>query len=286
MTANIKLNNFEWTLLVNDSISKGVLQGNHWEPHITKFIRLYLQEGDVAVDVGACFGWHTLEMAQVCGKTGKVYAFEPQQINIGLLNKNLQQNDMNNVTVHEVALGHKLMKSCICNAYMEDEKNLGDSFISTHYERGISDLNIQENIGKGGRMLPLNKEVILCMPLDDIPLIGKIKFMKIDVQGFEKMVLEGGIQTISEHRPVMVIELEDPCMGMFGYTSEQLIPYIRSLDYYIYFLEHEYPCDHICVPIEKMNEFEAQFDGKIHPHLVNNHLNNNVIHGVTKRLIL
>ena len=286
MTDNINLNNFFWTLLVNDNISKNILKGNNWEPHIMNFINKYLKKGDVALDIGACFGWHTLQMARACGENGKIYAFEPQQVNIKLLNKNLEENNINNVTVCEIALGHKLMKTCICNAYTEDEKNLGDSFISINYERGISDINIEDKIKKGQNILPINKQIVMCMPLDDIVIESNIKFIKIDVQGFEKMVLEGAIKTINKNRPVMIIEFEDPCMNMFGYSSKELISYIHSLNYYIYFLDYEYPSDHVCVPLEKLDEFEEEFKNNIQEHLVNNKLNNNLILGVTKKIIL
>ena len=282
----IQFNDFNWTLYNKDNISKGILQGIHWEPHLTKFIRAFLEEGDIAVDIGACFGWHTLEMSRAVGASGKVYAFEPQKNNILLLNTNIERNGCSNVRVYGVGLGHKIMTSCICNAYFENENNFGDSFISINYERGINDIAIQENIVKGIHTLPLKKEIVSVIRLDDVSFIDTVKFMKIDVQGFEKMVIEGSVNTIRTHRPVFVIELEDPCMNIFGYSSKQLIPYIMSLDYKLYFLEYEYPCDHVCVPTEKVEDFEKKFKGKIMPHTHNNSLNNNVINGVTQKIVL
>jgi FkbM family methyltransferase len=286
MTDNINLNNFDWTLIVNDNISKNILKGNNWEPHIIKFINKYLKEGDVALDIGACFGWHTLQMARSCGKTGKIYAFEPNQINIKLLNKNLEQNNINNVTVCDIALGHKLMKTCICNAYTKNEINLGDSFISFNYESGIDDINIPLGITKNGNILQITKKLVICMPLDDIVIESNIKFIKIDVQGFEKMVLEGAIKTINKNRPVMIIEFEDPCMNIFGYSSKELISYIHSFNYYIYFLDYEYPSDHVCVPIEKLDKFETEFKNNIQEHSDNNNINNNFINGIVKKIVL
>ncbi|RWD13572.1 MAG: FkbM family methyltransferase, partial [Mesorhizobium sp.] len=41
--------------------------------------------------------------------------------------------------------------------------------------------------------------------LDSFGLAG-IDFLKIDVEGFEKPILEGGEQTIRRERPVIIIE--------------------------------------------------------------------------------
>lgn len=223
-------------------------------------------------------------MARVVGEKGLVIAFEPQINNIQLLKINISQNNINNVQLQEVALGHKNMVTCLCNAYYGNEKN----FVSTHYDRGEDDLNISDFIGKNNRLLPINKEVIKCTTLDDIQIEeGRtIKFIKIDVQGFEKMVLEGGQKTLAKHRPVMVIELEDPCMDLFGYTSRELIAYLRTLGYQIYFLDYSYPCDHVCVPWEKVNDFEEKFKGKIHQHTQSNPQNHNVENGVSKKVCL
>ena len=100
------------------------------------------------------------------------------------------------------------------------------------------------------------------------------------------MVIEGGEELIKKDRPVIAIELEDPCMVMYGYSSKELIPYIQSLGYYIYFLDFTYPCDHICVPIEKLKDFEKLFEGKIHPHLENNPINNNFDNGIVTKISL
>lgn len=285
---NVRLNNFDWTLHKNDNISTGIIEGEHWEPHITNFMKSYLNEGDIAIDIGACFGWHTLEMARIVGSQGLVYAFEPQINNIELLKKNISQNNIDNVNVYEVALGHKNMRTCLCNAYYDQERNYGDSFVSTNYERGTSDVNFTETIGKAGRFLNINKEVINCTTLDDIKFLEdkRIKFIKIDVQGFERMVFQGGEKTLEKHKPVIVVELEDPCMVLFGYSSAELLEYIRTLGYYIYFLDYSYPCDHVCVPFEQKEEFEEQFKDRIHPHTENNTINNNLNNGVVKKISL
>ena len=45
--------------------------------------------------------------------------------------------------------------------------------------------------------------------LDDIEIENKIKFIKIDVEGHEKNVLQGGIETKKNNKPVLLVEIEE-----------------------------------------------------------------------------
>ena len=202
------------------------------------FIQRFLRHGDVALDVGACFGWHTLQMARIAGKKGRVYAFEPQKDNYKLLQTNVKDNGLTNVEMINTALGHKKMQSCICSAYIPGEENWGDGFVSPQMEKVNAEE--KENIGRIGlpHPLPLNKEVIQCDKLDNMKIEGTVRFIKIDVQGFERMVLEGGKELIRRDRPVMVIEVENPCLAQFGYSAKELFETIRGLDYYIFLLDY------------------------------------------------
>lgn len=279
----------KWSVIPTDSIGKSILSGSNWEPHLMLFMERFLRYGDTAIDVGACFGWHTLQMARIVGNTGKVYAFEPQKINYELLQKNITNNSFNNITSFNLALGHKTMESCICTSYFMGQTNFGDGFISPDMEN--SNALSEEYIGRIGHLgqstiLPLNKETVKCVMLDDMNIQENVKFIKIDVQGFERMVLQGGVKLISKNRPVMVIEVENPCLAQFGYSSTELFETIRNLGYYIFLLDYEYPCDHVCVPTETLKNFEDIFRGKIYPHNQNNSLTNNVENGIDRKISL
>jgi hypothetical protein len=53
--------------------------GEYSEGEVDLF-RQCLRPGDVALDIGANFGSHTIPLAQLVGPGGAVYAFEPQRI--------------------------------------------------------------------------------------------------------------------------------------------------------------------------------------------------------------
>jgi FkbM family methyltransferase len=68
-----------------------------WEELTTGVFKEVVKEGDVVVDLGANIGYYTLLAARLVGKKGKVYAFEPEPLNHGLLLKNIELNGYDNV---------------------------------------------------------------------------------------------------------------------------------------------------------------------------------------------
>jgi FkbM family methyltransferase len=62
------------------------------EPGVTHLFRRLVRPGMVVVDVGAHFGWYTLQAARLLAGQGKVYSFEPTPETFALLRENVQLN--------------------------------------------------------------------------------------------------------------------------------------------------------------------------------------------------
>jgi FkbM family methyltransferase len=62
------------------------------EPGVTHLFRRLVRPGMVVVDVGAHFGWYTLQAARLLAGQGKVYSFEPTPETLALLRENVQLN--------------------------------------------------------------------------------------------------------------------------------------------------------------------------------------------------
>ncbi len=52
--------------------------------------------------------------------------------------------------------------------------------------------------------------------------ISRVDFMKIDVEGFEAEVLKGAEWTLDQHRPTLLLEIEDRHLAKYGRTSTQV----------------------------------------------------------------
>ncbi|MBM1555077.1 FkbM family methyltransferase [Sulfitobacter mediterraneus] len=144
-----------------------------------------LEPGGICLDVGANIGNHAVNFA---GVFDHVHAFEPNEKALDLLRINARLRP--NVTVHPVGLSDR---SHVLEV-IQPAFNLGGT--------GASATNGN----------PLDEKVALQLnALDEmqLPLDGKrITFMKIDVEGHEPEVIRGAAQTLSDHSPVLGIEVD------------------------------------------------------------------------------
>jgi len=60
--------------------------------------------GDIVFDIGAYCGVFTFELSRAVGPQGKVFAFEPDPLNVELLRRNVARHQLSNVTVAQVAV--------------------------------------------------------------------------------------------------------------------------------------------------------------------------------------
>jgi FkbM family methyltransferase len=145
-------NDFLWNLYPDDSITKHIQKNKVWEPHIIKFMRKFIKPTHNCYDLGACFGWHTLEMARNT-KFGKVIAFEPHKPAINLLKINIIQNNIQNIIVIERAIGDNC-SSFLVNAYNKNNINIGESFVNHTYD--IHDIVYKNNEKLDVNGVPIN----------------------------------------------------------------------------------------------------------------------------------
>jgi hypothetical protein len=60
---------------------------------------------------------------------------------------------------------------------------------------------------------------------------SRLDFLKIDVEGYEVEVINGGLETIKRFRPVMLIEVNEPLLKRYGRTPKQVHSLLDELGY-------------------------------------------------------
>jgi FkbM family methyltransferase len=151
-----------------------------YELDMLKDMQRRLSKGDSVLDIGANIGNHTLFLAVVA--QCKVTAFEPNEALYGPLLKSIELNRLaNRVRVRPVALGKVKGEGHFAKLVPE---NMGAQSIT---------------VGMGG--IPI-------APLDSFKFPQPIKAIKIDVEGMELDVLEGGIHRIKTDRPIIYVECQ------------------------------------------------------------------------------
>ena len=121
-------------------------------------------------------------------------------------------------------------------------------------KKQMTPINYEDSVNIGDLSIGDGGEEIEIKTLDSIIPNG-FDFIKIDVQGYEKFVLEGAIDNIRKYKPTIIVEFEEHQLRKFGYGCTELFDMIRELGYVIYFLDYHYPSDHVCVHKDKLNDF-------------------------------
>jgi FkbM family methyltransferase len=161
-----------------------------------------------AVDIGANKGTYSYFMARLAQQ---VYAFEPNPKMFAVLRRTAGRN----VTALPLALSDRSGAATLRVPYgRKGVSNQGSS---------LSAAKPMENF------IPLPVER---RRLDDLGL-GDIGFIKIDVEGHEREVLEGAAETIGRDRPTLLIEIEEAHTGV---PLMQSIERVCTLGYDAYFV--------------------------------------------------
>ncbi len=145
-----------------------------------------LENEDVVIDAGANLGFFSILAGGKIGPNGKVFAFEPIKKTANILRKNIEYNNLsNNVDVIENALGNK--RGELSFAVNEDV------------------LGCSSNVLRDGKK---NIEKVQQITLDSFVEdnnIKKIDFIKADIEGMERNLIDGAERTIKKFKPKLSI---------------------------------------------------------------------------------
>jgi FkbM family methyltransferase len=164
---------------------------------LLKLRRKYFGDGVVAIDCGANIGIHTIEWAKTMTGWGSVIAIEAQERIFYALAGNVAINNCLNAKVIFAAASAADGTMRVPNPdYLQPS-----SF-------GSLELKQRANTEFIGQLIDYAAEKtseIRTLTLDSFEL-GRIDFIKIDVEGMELDVLEGAAQSITRNHPVLMVE--------------------------------------------------------------------------------
>jgi FkbM family methyltransferase len=167
-------------------------------------IQKYLRPGDVYVDVGANIGMHTLAAARAMQGQGKIIAFEPFEPTMRMLEKSIWMNGFSSMTeIHQAA---------VSNATGHQRLFIGA--VSGHHS--LFPLGASPNNAHASVDVPLVR-------LDGvIPPGQRIDLIKIDAEGAELEVIEGGASLITCNPEIaLIVEFGPPHLRRIGRTPNQ-----------------------------------------------------------------
>ncbi len=176
---------------------------------IQRYERFYkVAEGNIVIDAGANEGVLSLIYSKKVKKSGKVFSFEPDSINLKRFRANVKLNEnVSNIYVLEKALW-----------------NITDEIY--FYEAG----NVASSVFPGKEKM--KQKSISSITIDDFVHsrnIEKLDFVKMDIEGAEIEALKGAVNSLAKFRPHLAIASYHFVEG--EYTYKALETFFKKINY-------------------------------------------------------
>lgn len=208
----------KWALDLNEGIDFSIYLLGAFEPLTQRQFPKFIGKGDVVIDIGANIGAHTLPLAQMVGKNGRVIAVEPTEYAVGKL---LQSVALNEDLHNRIDVRQRMLVSGV------EEQIPGAIYSSWPLIHATSDLH-EEHKGRlmstSGAGKSTLDELVNELKLD------KVNALKLDVDGNEYSVLKGAGKTLGKFHPVIFMELA-PYVFHDGADFDGLIALLDSYGY-------------------------------------------------------
>jgi FkbM family methyltransferase len=231
----IEVDGFKINCIKNDITITNYLKNNGklWEDWLEKYIKEAYIENTNMIDIGANIGTFSLMMSKYISENSKIYAFEPVYYEI--LTTNVVQNNLNEqIIVHPIGLSNKKEKL---------QGFLIDFSIEANY--GFTQLDDLEKADD------TSKYIINLITLDSLN-IENVSFIKIDVEGSERKVLDGAINTIIKNLPTILIEIWSTSKNSIErYNDAKYLPEIKKQFSIFEFL---FNLGYICIPVSPLSD--------------------------------
>jgi FkbM family methyltransferase len=218
----------------DDSVFNPIaIENGNWEPHVMDVMASLVRPTDVCLDIGANLGAHTMVLADLASQ-GNVYAFEPSSLNARYLRENIETNKLHNARCVQIALGRAQEVKELTNIPGWE----GASFVSPD---GDKEAVIER--AWPGRNLPTTTESVDVDTLDHWMAqnaISHVDFVKMDVEGSEPAVLEGGLATFERFHPKLIVEFNRNSLSFYyGERPSQFYDRLSELYPFIYIIHDE-----------------------------------------------
>ncbi len=188
------------------------------------FVKNLIQQGETVIDIGGNLGYFTKIFSRLVGKTGRVYTVEPIELYRQVLEKNI--SSLQNVTILPYALGEN------------DGTILMGNPSSDKHRHGL--MRVLKKDETQFIAAEEKYEVAMKHPLHLFESLGKIDYIKCDIEGYEIPVIPLMEPLIARQLPLMQIETEGEnkflileMMWKLGYKSfyaekQKLIPVLTT----------------------------------------------------------
>lgn len=196
----------DFSMYVDAHDTLQIIGSGTFEETETQTILSFVRPDTVMLDIGANMGFYSIRVAQKA-TSGRVIAFEPDPANYATLQKNLMLNNLTNVTTYNAALSDK--KDTL--RLYKHPFNVGDY-------RLYNDGDFTDYVD------------VPTLRIDDVVDV-RVDLIKIDVQGYEYFVLNGGRALLARDKPIVVSEFWPRGLYNSGASPAAYLTLMEELGY-------------------------------------------------------
>lgn len=169
-----------------DCISTYILleQGRWFEKELD-FVRRYARPGMLALDIGANIGAYSLPLASLLGPDGRVVAYEPGAVNRAHLKRSATLNGLNSLEISAMALSN------FC----------GPGHLEIAFSGELNRLVAAQAGTESVEVSTLDAEL-------ERHRWARVDFLKLDAEGQEEAILEGGHRFLATFSPLVMFEIK------------------------------------------------------------------------------
>jgi FkbM family methyltransferase len=165
--------------------------------------RLVLPAGSVSFDVGANLGWYSLILDRLAQPGARVFAFEPDPENFGLLLANVEANAARTVHPQQLAVSDRAGTQTL---HRYSSKNRGRHSLLP---------------GAGDDRIEVEVTALDTFRAAEAPQ-APVAFVKVDVEGYELPVLRGARATLAD-TSMALVEISPERMQAAGHPPEEAL---------------------------------------------------------------
>lgn len=188
-----RLFGLETYLYLFSRLKVATLRFDRRERDFLVFLRDLPADGTV-LDIGANIGIMTAHLARHVDR-GEVVAFEPMPANLRVLGRLVDRLALRNVRIEACALGDS---EGTLEMVMPLERGALRHGLAHVVHESIPDRN------EGPRVTAPQRRLDDC---DSVRRAERITGIKMDVENFEWFVIQGAVETLRRHRPLLYVEL-------------------------------------------------------------------------------
>jgi len=207
-----------WQLDLSEGIDFAIYLLGAFERSTANTLQKLVKPGDVVLDIGANIGAHTLGLARSVGAGGRVYAFEPADFAFAKLKTNLALNaELNGRTSARQVL-------FAANAAEAAEKEI--------YASWPLESNGEVHPKHRGKLVATTGAMVDTLDcFVEREGIERINLIKIDVDGQELPVLQGGLGMLKKFHPILLMELSPYVHREHHHAFGEFVALLRDVGY-------------------------------------------------------